>query len=72
VDDYMLIDIYLYDNNNEKVKSGSSDREFNDKLCKIIQKMFSCEFRTQGTVKDTNDFLKTLELFFSNDFLETV
>jgi hypothetical protein len=31
----MLIDIFLYDNDDEKVKSGSSDRDFNDKLCKI-------------------------------------
>lgn len=68
----MLIDIFVYDNDNEKVKSGSSNRDFNDKLCKIIQKIFACEFRTQGTVKDTNDNLETLGMFFNNDFLERV
>jgi hypothetical protein len=42
--------------------------DFNDKLCKITQEIFTCEFRAQETVKDTNDILETLELFFHNDF----
>jgi hypothetical protein len=64
----MLINIFLNDNDNEKVKSGSSNRDFNDKLCKTTQKMVTCDCRTQGTVEDTNENLETLEPFFNNDF----